>query len=295
MERYSEVHARKVIERILGVPINLHDDGSRHAMFDYIAILKDGRRAAIEVVADTNREVEELHAAVRRHGKTIKSSDLLFRWSVSVHTASRVARLRHELPPALAEIEAQVRALVPGNEIEQKFRPILSAMGIGLASITDRSPQGKGSIDVTVHEVRYGSLQPNVIAESCSALLSAASMEDVRGKLVRSGCEERHAAIVFSSHGESTAGSALARGQVPTCAPVLPDGITHLWAISTSLSEATAYWSPADGWQMFQVPFATDGFGAIGPIQLLLSSDAFRKPSNWSVTDPASGILFVAD
>ena len=80
---------------------------------------------------------------------------------------------------------------------------------------------------------------------------------DVPRKLAASGHPERHAFIwaTFTTPYEIASildGEAEA---LPTEAPQLPDGVTHLWVGSWYASRRTLYWRPDHGWsEAYRIP-----------------------------------------
>jgi hypothetical protein len=278
---------------VLGVSLTQHDDGSRPGMFDFLVNFSDARKAAIEVVTDTQPESAELAAAIRRYKLTPNDNPLRYDWSVTVKTAAKLRQLRNELPGVLFEIEQCLMGPDFPSEVVQDFERQLRILGVEYARALNEREEAEGGISVEAHNFRYGSMDPNSIADRCSAMLNSAELQDVRDKLARSGCEERHVALVFSLNSRSTVGSALSKGVIPTKDPILPAEITHVWAISGSLDEAAAYWSDAEKWRFSRIALKFSGSGRIGPIHVVLNADSFRKPDNWSITDPASGTLIL--
>lgn len=101
----------------------------------------------------------------------------------------------------------------------------------------------KRGASVSVHGHVAGDAQP-----------SASEQADVRSKLARSECDERHAFVLVP--GFTTAPFEVADllmrddAPLPTAPPRLPTEITHVWIASTWTSGHGVRWSP-DGWESF--------------------------------------------
>jgi hypothetical protein len=78
---------------------------------------------------------------------------------------------------------------------------------------------------------------------------------DVPRKLAASGYPERHAFIWATVTTPYEIASILDGDALPTEAPDLPDGVTHLWVGGWYAGPRTLYWRPDHGWsEAYRIP-----------------------------------------
>jgi hypothetical protein len=117
-----------------------------------------------------------------------------------------------------------------------------------------------GSIYVTLElpvERTGGFVADNgdALAHWIGGFLRDEARADVRRKLDAAGCAERHAFVIhpgFATADFAVADVLMLDGcPLPTLDPVIPDEVTHVWAVSTWSSGHGMRWSPDVGWAYF--------------------------------------------
>lgn len=257
--RPEEAWAGRCIEAALdGVEVVQYDFGG-DSQFD-LAIQRDGVMiGAVEVTAVVDAPVTAAWKLLNPGGRWIEPG-LCGGWIVSVDPEARARVLKKDLPALLASLESagvthvRVRSSSPLRSFER------AASRLGIVAAFQGPTAFPGSIYPSVeqdHNKRVG-----VVADTSDALadwLGPWIRDPVRAdnlkKLRRSTCQERHLFIVFPGFADApfSVSSILMRADspLPTRAPELPDGLTHIWAASTWDSGCGMRWSPASGWQQF--------------------------------------------
>ena len=195
---------------------------------------------------------------LNEHAERWIEPDLVGGWMVSLFVSARAKRIRRDLPRLLRALESQcIRELRP--EYSQQTEAAL-ARDLGIASLYQGGTDYPGSIYTTLvlTPERSGGMVPSsgdVLARWVSDFLHREDTEDVRGKLLRSGADERHAVLILPGFAtvDFPVIDLLMRDEapLPSTPPNLPAGVTHVWVMSTWSSGHGVRWSPDAGWSSF--------------------------------------------
>jgi hypothetical protein len=224
-------------------------------------LARDGRRfAALEVTAAADAELIELWNIMARGGRWTHEG-LAGGWLVQLLPKARAKRVRAELPILLAELEEQqIRELSDVCSSSEDLLDQAERLGV-VSAYQSSATDFPGSIYCTI------SLPPersggwvadtgDAFAHWVSQWLAETRQADNLRKLRISGADERHLFLLMPGYTSAPfdAFDPLMRpnGPLPTVAPVLPEEVTHLWAMSTWSSGDGFAWSPRTGWSRFR-------------------------------------------
>lgn len=249
-----------------GCSVIQHDDNSDPGMHD-LDILGPDSTAAVEVVADINEREHELWKIIDDQPWLTEPDS--GSWFVTLDEQAKVKKLRSELPTVIALLRRQGkdRLDVPAWRIEDAgvlpapdVELLQLARGLGIKRLSQyQQPAGDpGKIWLTPPPSggvidREGTAVSSWIVE----FLSHDRRADVRGKLHRSGADQRHAFVIVPS--STTAPNDVVlylswQDRVPPLSsPLLPPEVTHVWIVDTFTNfEPTGIrWSPGVGWKTF--------------------------------------------
>jgi hypothetical protein len=259
--RPEEVWAAECIRRALdGVDVQPHDDGSRPGMHD-LELWREGHRfGAVEITAAADRESIELWNIVNGSDERWIEPDLTGGWIVGVEPRAKVRRLRSELPGLLADLEAAGVSKVSGDTRRPRCSWDRRAADLRIGHATQHGTSFPGCISVTIdlptqRMSDWDADHSEALPDWLSEWTAWPSQTDNVAKLQRSGAAERHLFVLFP--GFTTAPFSVAHllvrsgAPLPQAAPVLPTGVTHVWAMSYWTNGDGFFWSPDDGWRRF--------------------------------------------
>lgn len=256
--RPEEEWSRSVIAHALGRPVVQHDDGSLDGMHDLDILLGGSARAAVEVTAAADGQAIELWNLLNGVGRWIEPA-LVGGWMVTVNLSARAKRLRVQLPALLGALEQSGEAELR-TRWDRHSAASTAARELGVASAHQLPTALPGRIYVTLElpiERTGGFVASNGddLARWTGEFLRAERCRDVRDKLRRSGCEERHAFLILPGFALADFGvtDLLMRdgAPLPEVAPDLPAEVTHVWAMSTWATGGGMRWSSDGGWSHF--------------------------------------------
>jgi hypothetical protein len=248
-----------MLQSILGVPVQQHDDGSEARMHDLSILYADRAPGAVEVTAAGDPEMIEfwsLAEAVRWREPRLAGG-----WAVHVLPTARRKRLRTELPELLLSFEqAGIR----------RFRPGLGGPSEELARGLEVTDAFQGGTEFPGSIYVYPELPPHrasgfvptngdALAEWLSEFLRSPAREDVRRKLALSGAAETHAFVIVPGLVADAPFAVLDLvmgddSPLPEIDPVCPDEITDVW-VATGAPAGTCFrWSQSLGWLRFKKP-----------------------------------------
>lgn len=232
-----------------GVTVRLHDDGTRPGMHDLDLIRDDGSIfGACEVTAAADSASIELWNIVNGNGRWIEPN-LAGGWMLVLSPRTRARRLLKEMPQLLQRLEADRK--------DASARDRLEALGVLEAS--QSGTDFPGSVYFTVE--RAPEFTGGAVPDTGDELLAwfedwvtHSEHEHNLEKLRRSGRSERHLFVLLPGFTTApfTASDPLMRhdGPLPSLAPTLPTGLTHVWLMSTWTTGAIFHWN-TECWQRF--------------------------------------------
>lgn len=230
--RAEEVWVAQCIEAALpGVDVAQHDDGSANAMYDLQFRSGSTLFAACEVTAAADQEAIELWNLLNSGGRWIEPG-LSGGWLLSLTSQCRAKALRRQAPALLAALEV--------NLFDWDARDRLVA--IGVRDVRQSSTSFPGSIYITL--ARDSELTGGMVPETGDPLVEwfdewilDPSQTHNLDKLRRSALPEKHLFVLvpgFSTMPFPAYDILLSNdAPLPVRAPLLPDGLTHAWFMST--------------------------------------------------------------
>ena len=260
--RDEEEWARGLMESVLGVPVEQHDDGSRRGMHDLAIRYADRPAAAVEVTAAADRASIELWHLVNGASERWIDPSLRGGWFVALQPWARAARLKTELPAILASLEAEGvtwprwnrrRRPAGQSEFDQLQR-------LGVTHASQGGTDFPGSIYLTIEQPQErtgGIVDPTgaAVPRWVPEFLAEPQQADVLAKMRRSGASECHVFVILPGFSTAPFGvlDALWRemDQASMSSPDLPSEVTHVWLTSTWEVGTGLRWSPDGGWQRF--------------------------------------------
>lgn len=255
--RGEEKWCQSILSTVLGVRVEQHDDGSRPGMHDLDVLFPDGRRGAVEVTAAADADAIEFWNLINGSGERWIEPQLKGGWTVSAWPTARAKRLRKELPTLLRMLEdrAIVELSPDDGGVGRGLGPFARDLGIVHAHQGGTAFPGSIYILPELTFEQSGGMvgdSGDPLADWIGGYLAAPDQNDVRGKLARSGVEERHAFIILPSFTPASFTVAYLLMEdgapLPVKKPMLPQEVTHVWAMSTWSTGRVVSWSPAAGW-----------------------------------------------
>lgn len=271
-EGRGEVMAREVVARCLGATVERYDDGTRDGMPDGRIRYLDGTIAPLEVVGDHLPAYNAQRTALeqRGHGR-LTVEGLRWHWVVSIEVTADTRPVRRALPDLLRRAEAlhpdspwrAGRALRAGlvDEPRDNEDGPDDWERLGLFTATAYPDGRPGDVTLTSAPFAGFGLGPDAVSDWAEGVLIREG--DVGRKLAAAGLgPEGHAFVwvrISSPVPVQTALDIGAGGRLPTRAPVLPTGITHLWVVSPYTSARSLAWFPDGGWRELRFRWPTNG------------------------------------
>jgi hypothetical protein len=256
----EERWAQACIQQALpGSQVEQHDDGSKPSMYDLKILYPDDTVGAVEVTAAADAEQIELWKLVGGRGKRWIDSSLAGGWLVRILPSTRARVLHEQLPDLLRELESRgVRAVRGNRSSGDQFTA--KAGELRIVEARQGATAYPGSIYVMIDQPleRMGGFLPatgDPLAAWLGEWLADPSRQDNLYKLMCSGACERHIFVLVP--GFTSAPFAITHllidsgAPLPTIAPALPSGITHVWAMSMWDTGDGFRWSPDNGWERF--------------------------------------------
>ena len=207
---------------------------------------------ACEVTAAADTESIELWNLMHGTDDRWIEPDLLGGWMVAVTPRSKAKRLKNELPAVLRQLERSSS----GRNLQADQH--LTSLRVTHASRGDTA--FPGSIYVTIERSPHQtggivSVTGNGLTRWFNEWIQEPGQAHNVAKLLAAKAPERHLFVILPGFTTApfSASELLMRSNapLPTEAPTLPAGITHVWLMSTWDSGDVFHWSP-NGWRRFQ-------------------------------------------
>jgi hypothetical protein len=239
----QEQAACLVAERVLGATAEPWDTDGRQAAVDAMLVLSHGRRAAFEITAVDAPSAIHLDALLAEDDFQWPAPGR-WHWSVQVGSRADVPRLRQSYARLglLCEDEAVERPehlrrlhVRRGDQLDEDLLWLTEESSstmfvhIGLPAVDgDHDRQ-----TMVVPAGRGGSVDSDLVGlrAAVADMLDSTTMRRHVAKLARAEADERHLFVPIhrSALPYPVADGLWTGSSVPTDAPVLPDGVTHLW------------------------------------------------------------------
>jgi hypothetical protein len=194
-----------------------------------------------------------------KEGHVLNAPALKYSWRITVEDTAPIRELRNEIVDLLEFIEAEPtpRELAwpdgarwnDAAKIDYAFR----TLGVQHAR-PDQFPGSRPKVVISARILIGREGNPNALPVWAAQFLTDTA-PDVPQKLAASGHPERHAFIWATFTTPYEIASILDGDALPTQAPQLPDGVTHLWVGSWYARTRTLYWRPDHGWsEAYRIP-----------------------------------------
>ena len=238
-----------------GVRVEVHDDNSAPSMHDLNLWRGESLVGAAEVTTATDPDCTELWNLINGKRERWIVPALRGGWMIMVTPRANAKRLRRELPHLLAGLEATgIRQIGP------RGKPVGDAAQLGIVSANQSGTSFPGSIYLSIKQApeQTGGFVPetgDALADWLTEWMAKPSEVTNLGKLRRSNAEQRHYFVLLP--GFTTAPFAVTdllmrpNAPAPTVPPRLPNGITHVWAMSMWNTGDGFYWSAQSQWARF--------------------------------------------
>lgn len=256
--RREEDWARQIVAAALEADVVQFDDGTEDGMYDLAIRHGDGTEAAMEVTAAAEGASIALWKLVNGGDDRWIEERIAGGWMVSVQPTARAKRLLGELPALLQALEHEgIRELARPRPYHGGHDA--AAADLQIVRARQSTTEHPGSIYITI-EPPVGRMSgfTERTSEDAAAwigeFLGGDRTADVRRKLHRSGCAERHAFVflpTFSTAPFAALNLAMGYGGDPSHAPVLPSEITHVWLADMWATPTGHRWSRDLGWRTF--------------------------------------------
>lgn len=266
-ERLEELWAAACIRSALPeVDTAVHDDGSRPSMYDLDLIRNGFRFGACKVTAAADGATIELWNLVNGQGRLI-IDNLHGGWMVNLSPHARVNHLRRHLPQLLRQLESESDCLLPNRGQKRSSNRTPELERLGIINLSQRGTSFPGSVYFTVSlpAARSGGAVPrdgDEVPRWLTQWLATPAQRHNIDKLLAAKVDERHVFIVFPGFTPApfSVSDVLMRadGPLPSIAPVLADGITHLWTMSSWSSGNVLAWNATSGWTRHDKPMNFD-------------------------------------
>jgi len=258
--RDVEQYAIRVVRNWAGSRGIVIDASCGHDV-DFRIDYSDGRRAVGEVGWHQDPVLQEMWAKVFKYDRhqVIDLPAGAGRWELTVLRGSNIKRLYAQLPDLVSRlIEAGVFDLsISADWPLSDFADTARTLGIEhIARIESAEPSlaiffinGIGGIAPT---------DPDCITDWVNGVLGDPGYQDTTAKLLVLESDERHVFLMTGDRTPFGTDERLRRlsEALPTRPPEVPDGISHVWAISRFGDGPGALWALGQGWSAVEPPKA---------------------------------------
>jgi hypothetical protein len=250
----DEEFARILIQRELGRPVSISDDGSENSMYDLRIGTKEAPEVAIECVRAMNQEFAESWSAGPAKG-AFRLSTLKNDWMVETRVDARIKLVKAEIATLLQRLEAagihHLNELWPHRDHSELIDD-LERVGITSAHRVERSdPTGK----VTLMLPGIGGAVDDdgtQIPQWISEFLNDNKQADVLHKLDISGASECHVFVPVGFSGAPFAVESYFSGDLenlPRDIPALPSPVDCVWLCG--MGNKGIWWNGSE-WKFFR-------------------------------------------
>jgi len=245
-ERPEEELARRIVAAELAVPVRRYENGTQNSMVDHVIELPSGP-VPLEVVGDHDVAHIRLWDALEKRGRAIWVPDLQSGWYVTLDHKTSLKRLERELPQLMRDWETTLLR----DRIDDGIPDELLRVGV-----TYLAPYGeRGCLSLSTEGWNSWD-DPVELNEWVQRVLEREA--DVATKVKAFGATEGHV-FIWASSGSAWAIRHALRDEdeddLPSAAPVLPDGVTEVWvgvtwANSGRVRYSGGRWQRADVYKM---------------------------------------------
>jgi hypothetical protein len=250
--RDIEKLAVRIVGSWLGARGEVRDTSAGHEP-DFEIAYVDGRYAIGEVGWHEDPEIRAMWSIAFRQ-KIHQQIDLPSgrgQWGVTLVRGARIKDLYRKLPSVIDSMlqAGTTRLEIVGTWPRGELPDALRALGIEYINQVNSHdpsaaiffmPNGGGSVPP----------DPNVVADWVESVLGDPDYADTTAKLLCRDADEKHVFLMSGTQTEFGHAERLRRvgEELPSRAPLVPEGITHVWCISEFGDGVAALWEKAAGW-----------------------------------------------
>lgn len=248
----GEEWARRIVEKQLGRPVSINDDGSARGMYDLRVGQADAPELAIECVGAVDPTFTETWNVGPARGPLALAC--AGDWTVEIAATARVKTVRERLERLLKELEDRGIHNVNVDFWLKRDAPTLfdELESLGITHALCYRILGTGKVHLSMPG-RGGAVDDkgSQVAQWLGDFLRDPARSDVLSKLQRSGAKHRHAFVIVSLYGVPWPVESYLMGELeylPIQAPHLPHPVTGAWVIS-GFGQRGLYWDNST-WQV---------------------------------------------
>lgn len=240
-ERVNERVARQVVARALGLRVSRYEDGGSDSQVDALIHGPDGV-AALEVVADHEEAFNAQWDALGKTKHRVEVPALERVWSAQLARTARVKDVVSKLPALVLALEEQRH--VSGCTASEALAESLARLRVRMLYPVEGDQAGW----INLHAQGWSGGSSLTMAQYVEKVLAEAA--DVPYKLGLHPAPAKHAFIWTTIGTDYEVQSVLERRMqpLPTDAPSLPTGVTHVWVVGSFTSQGAVAWFPDRGW-----------------------------------------------
>lgn len=245
-ERPNEKAARHIVAEALGVSVRRFEDGSAPGQVDASFAYPNGRTAGLEVVADHEDAFNAQWSAIDRIGRKLTVPGLDGAWTAQLSRRAKVRGVAKHLPDLAVRWQHELGDSCPRPRRRDDTPEAIRRLGVRTLRRLEGSEQ---SGIIRLHTEGWGGVAGSgELAPFVERILS--DHADVPAKLARHDADERHAFIWSTIGTDYGVQFALENREQPppTEAPILPEGVTHVWVAGSFTSQGVYAWFPDRGW-----------------------------------------------
>ena|GEM_PF-1915647 len=257
----------RVVARFTGERVYLQDDGSQPSMADMRIERANGGYAFVEVWTDTDEATaamfNELRGPELRLPGEWPAPNLARVWHLTVSKKARFRSgsrrqlsLEKNLVPVLAKMEAAGETfefVAAGDNLLKSNSPLVARLlELGVCEVSSHpcKPGEQGLVRLSPAGITGSGEQSwEPLDDWLAATLAKPELDDNWKKLKATGARELHfmMGVTWSSPGDVYF-ALTDNPSIPSVAPKLPKGITHLWVFDAIDFDRALVWSVEHAW-----------------------------------------------
>ncbi|HEU5242511.1 MAG TPA: hypothetical protein VFU25_10870 [Ornithinibacter sp.] len=262
--RADEHTAAVLVEHATGATARAHDVGARQGVHDIDLAYPDGRTAALEVTTHAGSGVRHAPALLGRD-RTTWPNPGRWSWTVGIGNPRDIPRLRALYQRAITACEAHEVTTVGGlpDDVLARDPELRWVVSTSTSTVVGRPEASRnvrahgGVVVLPVHEAARADADLVGLPCAVTELLTVPHVARRAAKVAAvSRVDERHL-FVGIGDGGLPAGLYLALARpvdaVPTDAPEVPEGLSHVWLTTAWSGAPLLGWVRGSGWQSHAV------------------------------------------
>jgi hypothetical protein len=253
-----EEDARRIISKVLGVPVIQNDHNVGRSVPDLYIDYPDRPRAYVEVTSDGVQGAwRALDRELHKRGYELKVAGLTYDWWVFPAVKGQIKKLWRGLPSLLRRLEQDGETFGHWRDgtLKQRIQDSRFHHEIAQLGIDELVAGSVATGDAVVRFAPPGAGGPaeldlDYFLEWCDNFLANPANEHNLQKLANTDASERHEFIVVNIVSDWAVQHVLSRDgypRLPKTAPNLPHEVTHLWLLGAGCLDRCIAWLPDRG------------------------------------------------